>query len=403
MLTLSLPVSVEQCYRHAFDFGGRVSKAKAFWAIYTSVAISYLGVGLVAPLIAIVLAERGANSFLVGLVGTTMFAAFTLASFPAGAATDRIGPKPILIGGLVVYGVSILAFAVIRDVWLFFFARAVEGAGAAAISVATETMISQMSEPHERARRMSYYALSVGLGWAAGPMTGVLLFGISQELPFYGGFAFSIAAALLAALFIPASPARSHKTEKVLSVFSAKLISPIAAGALYGYLMSSMVTLFPLYLKAINIEEKKMGSIVTAVIIGTLISQVPLGRAADRFGKHRTLLICSVALAVVFALMTLRSDWGFFITSAALLGALAGSLYPIGLSMIGGLVPERLGAATSLFSLAFGVGSLTGPALSGFAMNHLGDRWLFYLPAALTAAFCLLLANTDGREEAASA
>ncbi|HEY7543394.1 MAG TPA: MFS transporter [Blastocatellia bacterium] len=381
-----------------------MSKAKVFGAIYTSVAISYLGVGLVAPLIAIVLAERGADSFLVGLVGTTMFAAFTLASFPVGAATDRVGPKPLLIGGLVVYGVSILAFAVIRDVWLFFFARAVEGVGAAAISVATETMISQLSEPQERARRMSYYALSVGLGWAAGPMTGVLLFGIGQELPFYGGFAFSLAAALLAAMFIPASPSNSHKTEKVLSVISARLISPVAAGALYGYLMSSMVTLFPLYLKAINIEEKKMGSIVTAVIIGTLISQVPLGRAADRFGKQQTLMVCSVALAVVFALMPSRSEWGFFIATATLLGALAGSLYPIGLSMIGGLVsPDRLGAATSLFSLAFGVGSLTGPALSGFAMSHLGNRWLFYLPAGLTAVFCLLLASTNGRQKSSSA
>jgi MFS family permease len=382
--------------------GGRVSKAKAFWAIYTSVAISYLGVGLVAPLIAIVLAERGANSFVVGLVGTTMFAAFTAASFPAGTMVDRAGPKPILIGGLVVYGISLLAFAFVRDVWLFFFARAIEGAGAAAISVATETMISQLSEPQERARRMSYYALSVGLGWAAGPMTGVLLFGISKGLPFYGGCVFSLAAALLAAIFIPASPSNSHKM-KVSGVFSARLLSPMAAGALYGYLMSSMVTLFPLYLKAIDIEEKKMGSIVTAVIIGTLASQVPIGRAADRFGKHRTLMACSLALAVIFALMPSRVEWGLLTAAAAVLGALAGSLYPVGLSMIGGLVsPDRLGAATSLFSLAFGVGSLAGPALSGFAMNRLGDEWLFYLPAGLTAAFCLLLANTDGREETAS-
>jgi MFS family permease len=167
--------------------------------------------------------------------------------------------------------------------------------------------------------------------------------------------------------------------------------------------MSSMVTLFPLYLKAIDIEEKKMGSIVTAVIIGTLASQVPIGRAADRFGKHRTLMACSLALAVIFALMPSRVEWGLLTAAAAVLGALAGSLYPVGLSMIGGLVsPDRLGAATSLFSLAFGVGSLAGPALSGFAMNRLGDEWLFYLPAGLTAAFCLLLANTDGREETAS-
>src|SRR5262249_48375487 len=138
--------------------GESLSGSKAFWAIYLCVGISYLGVGLVAPLIAIVLAGRGENSLTVGLIGTTTFAAFTLASFPLGTLTDRFGPKTILIWGLVVYGVSILAFAFIRGTYLFFLVRAVEGVGAAGISVATETMINWLSAPGERARRMSYYA-----------------------------------------------------------------------------------------------------------------------------------------------------------------------------------------------------------------------------------------------------
>ena len=74
-----------------------MAQAREYSAIYLSVAISYLGVGLVAPLIAIVLSEHGENSFMVGLTGTAMFAAFTLASFPIGAATDRFGPKRILV------------------------------------------------------------------------------------------------------------------------------------------------------------------------------------------------------------------------------------------------------------------------------------------------------------------
>ncbi len=64
-------------------------------------------------------------------------------------------------------------------------ARAIEGVGAAAISVATETMISKLSEPNERARRMSYYALSVGVGWAAGPLAGALLFQYRSRLSFH--------------------------------------------------------------------------------------------------------------------------------------------------------------------------------------------------------------------------
>jgi len=368
-----------------------LSHKRAFGAIYLSVAISYLGVGLVAPLIAIVLAEHGATSFIVGLVGTTTFASFTLSSFPIGRAIDKVGAKPILITGLVLYGFSILLFALIGSVGLFFTVRAIEGVGAAAISVATETLIGKLSRPDERARRMSYYALSVGVGWVAGPLTGGLLFKVRPHLPFYLCFAFSITAAVLAGAFIPRAAADSHHAER-LTGLARKLIVPISAGSLYGFLMSSLITLFPLYLKQMGVDEGQMGSIITAVIGGTLISQVPIGRAADRFGKRKTLIVCSLGLAIVFAMMAGHTEWQPFLLTGALVGALAGSFYPLGLAMIGGLVKgERMGAATSLFSLAFGIGSLIGPTASGLAMDHLGYPWLFYLPSMLVVAFVLEL------------
>jgi MFS family permease len=364
------------------------------WAIYVSVAVSYLGVGLVAPLIAVVLAERGENSFTVGLIGTTMFAAFTVASFPAGTIADRIGPKPVLIWGLMIYGVSILLFAFIRVTWLFFAARALEGVGAAAISVATETMISQLSAPGERARRMGYYGLAVGAGWAAGPMTGTVLFGLTHAAPFVGCFVLSGLAALLAAFFIQRTGSGKREARGVLSVFSWRLVAPVSAGCLYGFLMSSMVTLFPLYLTdALRIHETAMGAIITSVIIGTLLSQIPIARAADRFGRRLVLLTTSACLAVVFFTISMQTDWRAFIVASAMVGALAGSLYPIGLSIVGSVVArDRLGAATALFSLAFGIGSLMGPSASGFVMTVTGNpRWLFYLAALITSGFALEL------------
>lgn len=373
-----------------------MSDSKAFSAIYLSIGLSYLGVGLVAPLIAVVLSQHGENSLLVGLIGSTMFTTFTIASFPVGAATDRLGPKPVLVAGLIVYGCAILMFAFIKVTWLFFLVRAIEGVGASAISVATETMINRLSSPDERAKRMSYYALSIGIGWAAGPLAGTLLFEkIHAEVPFVGCFVLSIIAAFMAATLIKKTPSGAGHTEGILSVQSANIIVPISAGAFYGYLMSSLVTLFPLYLKKeIMLPETAMGGIITAVIVGTIVSQVPIGHAADRFGKRKTLLICTILLGLVFGAMTLHTDWRLFLVTGAMAGALAGSLYPIGLALIGDIVSkQRLGAATATFSLAFGLGSLIGPSLSGFAMTHFNNsRWLFYLPSILSAAFVLEIA-----------
>jgi MFS family permease len=370
-----------------------LSDSRSFLSIYLSVGLSYLGVGLVAPLIAIVLDAHGENSFIVGLIGTTMFGAFTVASFPIGAVIDRIGPKPVLVAGLIVYGTAILLFAFISRTWLFFAIRAMEGVGAAAISVATETMISQLSKPNERARRMSYYALSVGIGWAMGPLAGTLLYGIRAQVPFIGCFTFSIIAALLASVFIKETHAGSHHGDNMFSVLGKNILVPISAGALYGYLMSSLVTLFPLYLKQeLRVPETTMGAIITAVIVGTIASQVPIGHAADRFGKRKTLLVCTILLGGVFVMIPFHSDWRLFLMTGATAGALAGSLYPIGLSLIAESVrKERLGAAHSVFSLAFGFGSLTGPSVSGLAMTHFDEpRWLFHLPAVLAGAFAIM-------------
>lgn len=373
-----------------------MTKVRALYAIYISVAISYLGVGLVAPLISLVLHERGASRFVVGLVGTTMFAAFTLASFPLGHTTDKVGAKPVLVCGLALYGISILLFAFIEQTWLFFVVRAVEGVAAAAISVATETMINHLSEHKERARRMGYYALSVAIGWALGPLSGTALFSIRQWIPFVGCFIFSGAAAIMVSMLVPRVLSNDHRLSGVASGISRRLVVPVSGGLLYGYLMSSLVTLFPLYLSRKGIADIEMGAIITSVIVGAIAAQIPIAKLADRFGKHSTLLAGAILQAGLFVLMTAQSSTPFFIGIAVLIGASAGTLYPLALAIIGEIVAsDRLGRATALFSLAFGFGSLSGPALSGLTMDRLGDRWLFYLPAILAATFSLLIPAMD--------
>jgi MFS family permease len=369
----------------------------SLWSIYVSVGISYLGVGLVAPLISLVLYQHGADSFLVGLVGTAMFAAFTISAFPIGTAADRIGTKPVLISGLFVYGVAILMLAFIRATWLFFLIRVVEGIGGAAISVATETMINQLSPPDQRSQRMGYYAISVAAGWALGPLVGTSLFEVHPEVPFIAGFVFSAVAAVMVISYAPTSKSPEHSARGVFSVISRKMAAPISAGCLYGYLMSSLVTLFPLYLKIRGVKDVLMGTIITSVVIGTIFSQLPIGRAADRFGKKIVLLSSGLSLTALFIALPQDPVWWYFGLIGILIGAAAGSLYPLGLAMIGEIMKgKRLGAATSLFSLAFGVGSLIGPSISGLAMSHFGYNSLFYVPAALTAVFSLEITILDG-------
>ena len=382
-------------------FGGNLLNRKALWAIYISNFVGYLGVGLVAPLISLVLSKHGANTVVVGLVGTTMFLAFTVASFPLGRAIDRFGPKRVLVSGLFLYAISILLFALIQTIWLFFAIRAVEGLGAAAISVATETMISHLSDEDKRAQHMSYYGLSVGLGWALGPMMGTTLFSIYSWLPFLACFLFSALSAIMVSRFVNVTSTGNHHFKGIFHILSTKMVMPLTAGAIYGYLMSSLVTLFPLYLYRMGIQEVAMGSIITSVVVGTIISQIPIGKAADRWGKRKVLLACALLLIPIFLSLNLHPHWWSFVSRGFLIGALAGCLYPIGLALVGSIIDrDHTGLATSLFSLFFGLGCLSGPAISGVAMRHLGENWLFYLPAILCGIFVILGISLNGKLKA---
>src|SRR6185295_425788 len=119
-------------------------------------------------------------------------------------------------------------------------------------------------------------------------------------------FGLSLLAALIAQAMIPQTESTPHQLESLTNVISKPMIVPMSAGMLYGYMMSSLITLVPIYLTHdIQAASEQMGIILTAVIAGVLVSQVPLGRVADRFGKRRTLFVCAVVLAIAFALMSM--------------------------------------------------------------------------------------------------
>jgi UMF2 family putative MFS family transporter len=203
---------------------------------------------------------------------------------------------------------------------------------------------------------------------------------------------------------VPQTPAGDHHLKNLFEGMSLDLAVPLMAATLYGYLMSSLVTLFPLYLDQTGFKAVEMGGIVTSVIAGTMLCQVPIGKAADRYGKRRVLFCCAGGLTIIFALMPSNSVWTFFLMAGPIVGALAGSLYPVGLALLAGMAREnKFGAMTALFSLSFGIGSLSGPGLSGLAMNKIGIEWLFYLPAILTCSFMVMLAALSLRTARARA
>ena len=133
---------------------------------------------------------------------------YSLLAFPLGDLSDRVGKRPVLVGGLAVYGCVYLGLALINGsagVWPLF---AIYGVYIAATEGVARSFVSDLAPPAQRATLLGLYHTLIGVAAIiASAMAGLLWDAVSPRAPFFVGAVGALAcAALLAAL--PLSGAR---------------------------------------------------------------------------------------------------------------------------------------------------------------------------------------------------
>lgn len=365
------------------------------WPIYLCVAVTALGIGIVNPIIPHLLEENGASEFIIGLTTSVMFASLVLTAWPIGKHIDRIGIRPFLILGLVSYSIAMILMPWARRIEYFFILRCFEGIGWSAVWTSAETYVSKVSLPEQRGQNTAMYGMSLSAGTAAGPILGATLVSFWTVLPFLVAVALSIGAGIIVLLVVP-EPRMHHDEHAIGSGISWSLVRslllPLMIAFLYGYGTLSLVALLP----TLNFSTFEIGLLITVTVVANIAAQIPIGRLLDKFG-YRPLLLSSLTLlssAALFA--TFHPPFLLLLVLGALLGAFAGTLYPIGLAVLASRVPPaKLGGANGLYTVCYGLGSVFGPAITGGVMTIVGpahsDQALFGTIGALVFSLLLMI------------
>ena len=138
------------------------------------VFLEWLGAGAIIPLFPLFLKNHGASPSLIGLTMSAFFLAGLLTQFPAGRLADRIGRRPVLICGLILYAVACLAFILPMSIWGFIALRFVQGGAAGAVEVASLALVSSNVPIERRGRAISRIFSAQLAGTAVGPLLGAL-------------------------------------------------------------------------------------------------------------------------------------------------------------------------------------------------------------------------------------
>src|SRR5215211_574456 len=156
------------------------SRSAAFVIVAAALFVLLLDGNLPTPLYAVYREEFGFS----GTTLTLVFAAYTIVLIPSllvfGQLSDRVGRRPVIVGGLVVAGLGLVLLAVAQSTEELFLARAVQGLalGAAVGTVPAALVELQPSGDHGRA------ALAAVLGQSGGSAAGPLVAGaLAQWAP----------------------------------------------------------------------------------------------------------------------------------------------------------------------------------------------------------------------------
>ncbi len=180
----------------------------AVWAIAFAAMVSFMGIGLVDPILPAISRDLGATPAQTMLLFTSYLLVTSFVMFFAGAISSRLGVKRTLLLGLAVIVVFATASAMSPTVSVLLGFRAGWGLGNALfISTALSAIAGAASGGSGTA--IILYEAALGIGMAVGPLLGGMLGSIHWSMPFYGT-AVLMAIAFLAIVSLLRAPAGSR-------------------------------------------------------------------------------------------------------------------------------------------------------------------------------------------------
>ncbi|MFO7253267.1 MAG: MFS transporter [Actinomycetes bacterium] len=350
---------------------------KAVWAVAFACVVSFMGIGLVDPILPAISEDLHATPSQVTLLFTSYLLVTAVAMLITGWVSSRIGAKWTLIAGLVLI-VTFSALAGASDsVGGIIGFRAGWGLGNA-LFIATSLAVIVAAASGGFAGAIILYESALGLGIAVGPLLGGLLGHLSWRGPFYG-VAVLMGIALIATITLvrpqPKPARRTSLTDplKALRHRGLLIMSVTALCYNWGFFTVLGYAPFPMGLDAIE-----LGLVFTGW--GLLVAAFSVFGAPwlqRRFGLARTLYVNLALFAVdVFVIAAFTDSRATLITAVIVAGVFLGVNNTLTTQAVMMVAPVERPVA----SAAYGFVRFIGGGLAPFAAGRLAEQFGVHVP-----------------------
>lgn len=332
----------------------------------------------------------------IGAYGLTQ----ALLQIPMGWLSDKIGRKPVIIGGLVMFALGSVVAAMSESVYGVVIGRALQGMGA--IASAILALAADVSRDEQRPKVMATIGMFIGLSFILAMIIGPL---VAASFGLAGLFWLTAILASLSILVVRfVVPNAINKGPKGDSIADSSKLGDIVknpqllrldVGILFLHLvMTAMFVSLPQLLVAAGLAPQAHWQMYLPTLVGAFLLMVPLMLIAIKKQQEKAMFIASISMLLV-------ATFALWLTSASLAVIVALIvLFFIGFNYLEATMPSMLaklapagakGTAMGVYSTSQFLGAFLGGLLGGLVQSHFNSKAVF-LACALVLVVWLFIA-----------
>ncbi len=352
--------------------------------------------GMTYPLLSLILELRGVSSDMIGINAAMTPIGILLISPVIPALTKRYGARNVAITAAVVTAVAIISFKLFDTLAAWFLIRLIQGMTISVLFVLSEAWITGSAGDANRGKIIAIYASVLSASFGAGPLL-ISFIGVEGWTPFVLG-SIVVAVGIVPFLFIredhEAEPEETSPTS--ILQFAPKAPMLLAAVGIFAIFDAATLSLMPVYGLKIGLDVATSANVLTAMILGNMLLQLPIGWLADRFPHRWVMAGCALATAIGLALLPLVMLSALKWPLLVLIGTAGYGVYTVSLTSLGDRFSgiELVNGASS-FGIVWGFGALFGSIAGGWTMLGFGPHGL---PLMLGLAYALLTLGIARRQ-----
>jgi len=373
---------------------------RATWGLGTVFSLRMLGMFMVLPVLTTYgMALQGASETLIGLAIGIYGLAQAIFQIPFGLLSDRIGRKPLIVGGLLLFVLGSVIAACTESIWGIILGRALQGSGA--IAAAVMALLSDLTREQNRTKAMAFIGISFGVTFAIAMVVGPV---VTHALGLHALFwMIAILASLGIVITLLVVPSASHhvlnrESGMVKGSFRKVMANPrlvklnIGIFCLHVLLMSSFVAL-PGQFEQAGFPAPEHWKVYLSTMLIAFAGVVPFIIYAEVKRRMKRVFVGCVGMIVIAEIVLWGAEGHFWTLVVGV------QLFFFAFNLMEAILPSLIskespagykGTAMGIYSTSQFLGVAVGGSMGGWVFGHFDAQTVFLVGAMVAAAWLFI-------------